>query len=243
MLFAMADQGSKEIIVFKSQDGEARIEVTTDYDTVWLSKEQMAQLFDRDRSVISRHIANIFNEGELEQKSNVQKMHISGADKPVEFFNLDVIISVGYRVKSGRGVEFRQWATKVLKQYLVEGFALNAARLRNAPGSLLELFKMQIQLWERQELINTEIQDEIKNIGERIMFIEAKITSTDENYFTIAGYCSMNKFPCPLHQAQEWGKAAAVLSRKRNIPTGTAHDERFGKVRTYHRDILKDVIK
>jgi hypothetical protein len=104
MFFAMADQGSKEIIVFKSQDGEARIEVTTDYDTVWLSKEQMAQLFDRDRSVISRHIANIFNEGELEQKSNVQKMHISGADKPVEFFNLDVIISVGYRVKSGRGV-------------------------------------------------------------------------------------------------------------------------------------------
>lgn len=166
-----------------------------------------------------------------------------GKTYQVEHYNLDVVISVGYRVKSGRGVEFRQWATKVLKQYLVEGCALNAARLKNAPGSLLELFKMQIQLWERQELINTEIQDEIKNIGEKIMSIEARITSTDENYFTIAGYCALKKTPCPLHQAKEWGKAATTLSRQRNIPIGTAHDERFGVVRTYHQDILKDVIK
>jgi hypothetical protein len=246
MLFAMADQGSKEIIVFKSQDGEARIEVTTDYDTVWLTQAQLVELFQRDKSVISRHLNNIFEEKELEKESVVANFATTAADGKtyqVDHYSLDVVISVGYRVKSRRGVEFRQWATRVLKQYLVEGYALNAARLKNAPGSLLELFKMQIQLWERQELINTEIQDEIKNVGEKILSIEAKITSADENYFTIAGYCAFKKIPCPLNQAKEWGKAATTLSRQRNIPTGTAHDERFGKVRTYHRDILKDVIK
>lgn len=242
----MIDQDSREVIVFESRDGEARIEVTTDYDTVWLTQTQLVELFQRDKSVISRHINNIFGEKELEKGSVVAKFATTAADEKtyqVEHYNLDVVISVGYRVKSSRGVEFRQWATKVLKQYLVEGYALNAARIKNAPGSLLELFKMQIQLWERQELINTEIQDEIKNIGEKIMSIEARITSTDENYFTIAGYCGLKKIPCPLDRAKEWGKVATTLSRQRNIPTGMAHDERFGVVRTYHQDILKDVIK
>lgn len=242
----MTDQDSREVIVFESRDGEARIEVTTDYDTVWLTQTQLVELFQRDKSVISRHINNIFGEKELEKEPVVANFATTAADGKtyqVEHYNLDVVISVGYRVKSSRGVEFRQWATKVLKQYLVEGYALNAARIKNAPGSLLELFKMQIQLWERQELINTEIQDEIKNIGEKIISIEARITSTDENYFTIAGYCGLKKIPCPLNQAKEWGKAATTLSRQRNVPTGTAHDERFGMVRTYHQDILKDVIK
>lgn len=238
----MEEQPSKNIVVFESQDGEAKLEVTTDYDTVWLSKQQMAQLFDRDRSVISRHINNIFKEEELNEKSNVQKMHVSYSDRPVDFYSLDVIISVGYRVKSKRGIEFRQWATKVLKQYLIEGYAVNDARISKAPGSLLDLFKMQVQLWERQELLNNEIQSEIKHLGEKIIEIESKIKSVDEGYYTIAGYCSLNKIPCPLHKAKEWGKAATKLSREKNTPTGTAHDERFGKVRTYHKDILKEVI-
>lgn len=149
----MADQDSREVIVFGSRDGEARIEVTTDYDTVWLTQTQLVELFQRDKSVISRRINNIFGEKELEKGSVVANFATTAADGKtyqVEHYNLDVVISVGYRVKSSRGVEFRQWATKVLKQYLVEGGALNAARIKNAQGSLLELFKMQIQLWERQ---------------------------------------------------------------------------------------------
>lgn len=232
----------KSVVLFESADGEAKLEVTTDYDNVWLSKEQMAQLFNRDRSVISRHINNIFKEEELPEKSNVQKMHVSYSDRPVDFYTLDVVISVGYRVKSKRGIEFRQWATKILKQYLIDGYALNEARIKNAPGSLLDLFKMQVRLWERQELLNTEIQEEIKTLGNKIISIEAKIKSVDEGYFTIAGYCSLNKIPCPLHKAKEWGKAATRLSREKGIPTGTVHDERFGKVRTYHQDILKQTI-
>lgn len=233
----------QEVIIFESTDGEAKLEVTTDYDTVWLSKEQMAQLFNRDRSVISRHINNIFQEKELEKKGNVQKMHVSYSDRPVEFYTLDVVISVGYRVKSKRGVEFRQWATKILKQYLLDGYAINETRIKNAPSSLLDLFKMQVQLWERQELLNTEIQVDIKKLGDKIIEIESKIKSVDDSYYTIAGYCSLNKIPCPLHKAKEWGKAATKLSREKNISTGTAHDERFGRVRTYHQDVLKNVIK
>ncbi len=246
----MEDQSqNKDIVVFESKDGEAHLEVTTDYDTVWLTKPQMGELFDRDRTVITRHINNIYKEGELDKDSTCAEfaqVQIEGGreiTRMVEHYNLDVIISVGYRVKSQRGIEFRQWATKILKQFLIEGYAVNEYRISKAPSSLLELFKMQVRLWERQELINTEIQDDIKNIGDKIIAIEAKIKSVDEGYYTIAGYCSLNKIPCPLHKAKEWGKAATALSRQKNIPTGTAHDERFGKVRTYHQDILKEVIK
>ena len=130
-----------------------------------------------------------------------------------------------------------------IKQYLIDGYALNDRRLQNAPSSLLDLFKMQVQLWERQELMNTELKDEITHIGKKIQSIESKIKSVDDGYYTIAGYCSLNKIPCPLHKAKEWGKIATKLSRQQIIDTGSAHDERFGRVRTYHQDILKEAIK
>lgn len=243
----MEDQSqNKDIVVFESEDGEAYLEVTTDYDTVWLTQAQIVELFQRNQSVISRHINNIFKEDELNKDLAVAKFATVAADGKtyqVDHYNLDVVISVGYRVKSKRGVEFRQWATRILRQFLIEGYAVNEYRISKAPSSLLELFKMQVRLWERQELLNTEIQDDIKKIGDKIISIEAKIKSVDEGYYTIAGYCSLKKIPCPLHKAKEWGKAATALSRQKDIPTGTAHDERFGKVRTYHQDILQEVIK
>ena len=245
----MSQPGHTDIILFQSNDGQAHLEVTTDYDTVWLTQAQLVDLFDRSKSVISRHINNIFKEQELDRGSTVAKfatVQIEGGrevQRSVDHYSLDVIISVGYRVKSKRGVEFRKWATKVLKQYLVQGFAVNEARIPKAPGSLLELFKMQVELWERQELMNTEIQSDIQSLGERILSIEAKIKSVDGNYYTIAGYCALKRIPCPLHKAKTWGKIATRLSREKEIPTGTAHDERFGKVRTYHKDILYIVIE
>ncbi len=113
----------------------AKIETTFDGDTVWLSKAQMAELFMRDRSVISRHIKNVFTEGELVQEGNVQVLHIPNSDKPVEFYSLDVIISVGYRVKSKRGIQFRIWATGILKEYMRKGFALDDERLKKSGGA------------------------------------------------------------------------------------------------------------
>ncbi|MDD4921278.1 MAG: RhuM family protein [Bacteroidales bacterium] len=122
-------QMENKIEIFKSNDNHVELQVQFDADTVWLSQEQIVVLFERDQSVISRHINNVFNEKELPKESNMQKMHIANSDKPVSFYNLDVIISVGYRVKSQRGTQFRQWATQRLKDYLVQGYAINEKRL------------------------------------------------------------------------------------------------------------------
>jgi hypothetical protein len=119
-----------KIELYQTKDGKTQVEVQFEHDTVWLNQDQLVHLFDRDQSVISRHINNIFKEGELDKKSNMQKMHIANSDKPVGYYNLDVIISLGYRVKSIRGTRFRQWATQRLKDYLVEGYAINENRLK-----------------------------------------------------------------------------------------------------------------
>lgn len=116
-----------EIILFENQD--VKLEVNMKDETVWLTQEQMARLFDRNIGVISRHIKNIFAENELDMESNLQKMQIPNSDKPVSFYSLDVIISVGYRVKSKNGIIFRKWANKILKDYLIKGYTVNQKRL------------------------------------------------------------------------------------------------------------------
>ena len=120
---------NSEIILFQSSDGEISLPVETGKRTVWLTQTQMAKLFDKERSVITKHINNALREGEICRESNVQFLHIANSNKPVTFYDLDVIISVGYRVKSQRGVEFRRWATDVLRRYIVEGVAENERRL------------------------------------------------------------------------------------------------------------------
>jgi len=112
-------------IVLYQPDETIRLEVRVEYETVWLTQAQMVQLFERDVSVISRHISNIFKEGELDKQSNLHFLQIPFSDKPVVNYSLDVIISVGYRVKSERGTQFRIWARGVLKEYLLKGFAIN----------------------------------------------------------------------------------------------------------------------
>ena len=116
--------GTNEIILYQP-DKTMKLEVRLENETVWLTQQQMADLFLRDRSVITKHINNIFKEKELEEISNVHFLHIASSDKPIKLFSLDVIISVGYRVKSLRGTQFRQWANKVLKEYLLRGYSVN----------------------------------------------------------------------------------------------------------------------
>ena len=125
------------MIIYTTEDGLAKIETTFDGDTVWLSIDQMAELFQRDRSVIGKHIRNIFKEGELQKESVWAKFAYTAADGKVydvDYYNLDVIISVGYRVKSKRGTQFRIWATNILKEYMRKGFAMDDERLRNLGG-------------------------------------------------------------------------------------------------------------
>ena len=131
------DSPKNSILIYTTEDGLTKIDTTFDGDTVWLSIDQMAELFQRDKSTISRHIRNIFAEGELERDSVVAKFATTAADGKtyqVEFYNLDVIISVGYRVKSKRGTQFRIWATGILKEYMRKGFALDDERLKNLGG-------------------------------------------------------------------------------------------------------------
>ncbi|WP_206215132.1 RhuM family protein [Adlercreutzia sp. ZJ138] len=121
-----------EIVIYESDDGQIQLDVQLDGETVWLSLDQLALLFDRDKSTISRHIKNIFSEGELEAQLVVAKYATTARDGKtyqVDYYNLDVIISVGYRVKSQQGVRFRQWATDVLRRYVIEGRAENECRL------------------------------------------------------------------------------------------------------------------
>lgn len=122
-----------EVVLYRLPDGTVELDVRLDGETVWLTQEQMSLLFGRERSVITKHVRNVFKEGELEEKSNVHFLHIAGSDKPVGFYNLDVVISVGYRVKSPRGTQFRIWATRTLREHLVRGYTLHHQRFeRNA---------------------------------------------------------------------------------------------------------------
>ncbi|NKQ37564.1 MAG: virulence RhuM family protein [Chloroflexi bacterium] len=118
-------QVDNQLILYQTADGETRIQVTMQDGTVWLTQKQMVELFQRDKSVVSRHVNNVFKEGELERESNMQFLHIANSDKPVAFYNLDVVISVGYRAKSHRGTQFRIWATKTVREYLVKGFVID----------------------------------------------------------------------------------------------------------------------
>lgn len=153
-----------EVIIYQAEDGKTALEVQLDQETVWLSQAQLVDLFQRDQSVVSRHIRNVFKEGELDEKSNMQKMHIANSDKPVVFYNLDVIISVGYRVKSQRGTQFRQWATRILREHLVKGYTLNEQRLREERVKLLEMQRA-VDLLSR----TLEQQQLVSDIGQEVL--------------------------------------------------------------------------
>jgi len=133
---------NSEIIIYQTDDGKTRVDVRMENETVWLALNQMAELFQRDKSVISRHIKNIFDEGELAEQGTVAKYATVQTEgertvaREIEFYNLDVIIAVGYRVKSLRGTQFRRWATGVLREYLVKGFSMNDELLKNMGGGV-----------------------------------------------------------------------------------------------------------
>ena len=131
-----------KIVIYQTEDGQTQIDVRLENETVWLNTNQMALLFEREDSNIRRHIINVFKDGELEKDKNVHFLHVNGIKKPVPFYNLDVIISVGYRVKSKRGTAFRIWARKVLKEYMVKGYAVNERIRHEQIGELRQLVGM-----------------------------------------------------------------------------------------------------
>ena len=159
----MADRG--EIIIYQTPDGETQLDVRLEKETVWLTQQQMSVLFGKDQSVIARHIRNIFKEQELDEKSNMQILHNTLYKyKPTAVYNLDVIISVGYRVKSQNGVVFRRWANSILKQYLINGYAVNQKRIEQL-GEVIRLLKRtQDALDSKQVLSVIEHYNEALNL-------------------------------------------------------------------------------
>ncbi len=189
-----------DVIIYQTEDGVTKIEVSFKEDTVWLTQAQIAELFQRERSVISKHISNVFSEGELEEKSNVQNLHIASSDKPVKLYNLDVIISVGYRVKSLRGVHFRRWATARLKEYMLKGFTMDDERLKSLGGG---------NYWK-------ELLDRIRDIrsSEKVMYrqvLDLYATSVDYDPHSKESLTFFKIVQNKLHFAAHGHTAAEVI--------------------------------
>lgn len=145
-----------EIIIFEAEDKSITLPVSVKNDTVWLSANQMAVLFERDEKTIRKHINNVFLEKEVDQENNTQKMRVDGVKQPVSFYTLDVIISVGYRVKSKRGVEFRRWANSVLKEYIIRGYAVNHNRMNQLNEVIRVMKRVEDSLDTKQVLTVVE---------------------------------------------------------------------------------------
>jgi len=192
-----------EIIIYQTDDGLSKIEVNLKNETVWLSIDQMAELFQRDRSVIGKHVRNIFKEGELVKDSVWAKFAYTAADGKVydvDFYNLDVIISVGYRVKSIRGTQFRIWANSVLKEYIIKGFAMDDDRLKGNGGG---------NYWK-------ELLDRIRDIrsSEKVLYrqvLDLYATSVDYNPKSEESIKFFKIVQNKLHYAAHGHTAAEVI--------------------------------
>lgn len=195
-----------EIIIYQSDDGLTKINVNMQNETVWLSLDQMAELFQRDKSTISRHIKNVFEEGELLREATVAKfatVQIEGdrqVSREIDYYNLDVIISVGYRVKSQRGVQFRIWATERLREYLIKGFTMDDERLKGNGGG---------NYWK-------ELLDRIRDIrsSEKVLYrqvLDLYATSVDYNPHSEESVKFFKIVQNKLHYAAHGHTAAEVI--------------------------------
>lgn len=204
----MDSKQNSQLILYQTADGETQIQVILQNETVWLTQKELADLFQRDKSVISRHIQNVFNEGELEAEATVakiatvQKEGDRSITREIDYYNLDVIISVGYRVKSHRGTQFRIWATQTLRDYLVKGFVMNDARLAGDEGNYFD------ELVERVRHIRTsekQFYRKVLDIFATSIDYDTKTAQAQAFFATV-----QNKFHYAIH-----GRTAAELITER----------------------------
>ena len=147
-------------------DGNVKLEAAVENESIWLRQSDIAKIFGKERSVITRHINNILKDKEVDEKSIVQKMHIANSDKPVKFYSLDIVLAVGYRTNSAKAIKFRRWATKILKEYLLKGYALDRERLQKEKLRELEQTIAAIKrAVENRALSNDEAKGFIEIIG------------------------------------------------------------------------------
>ena len=183
-----------EIVKFVDNGFELEVNVSPEENTVWLSQAEMSMLFDRDISVISRHIKNVLSEGECDEKSNLLFLQIPSSDKPTVLYSLDVIISVGYRVKSKRGVVFRRWATSVLRQYLLRGYALDSSRTLVTNENYLNLLNV----------VNDMKSSQI-SLEERVGKLESKYPELNNYVFACGQMYDATSFLCRIMEKARSG--------------------------------------
>ena len=203
-----------KIIIYQTDGGQTAIDVRLENETVWLNTNQMAMLFDREESNIRRHVTNVFKEGELERENNVHFLHVNGVKKPVPYYTLDVIISVGYRVKSQRGTQFRIWANRVLKDYLVKGYAVNERIHKEQIGELRQLVGMLGRTIQNQPLLSTDETNALFDVVTDYTYALDTLDSYDYQRLTINDTTSEAPFHATYDNAMQ-----AICSLK----------ERFGE--------------
>jgi len=221
------ENNQNAFILFKTEDEKISVDVRFEEETVWLSQEQMAVLFERDRTVIVKHIANIFSEGELDEKSNVHFLHIPNSDKPVKFYNLNVIISVGYRVKSMRGTQFRIWATQRLNEYIRKGFTMDDERIKKLGGG---------SYWK-------ELLQRIRDIraSEKVFYrqvLDIYATSLDYDSKADVSIDFFKKVQNKIHYAVHGQTAAEVIYNRADAEKEFMGLITFPGIRPYMKDVV-----
>ena len=183
-----------QIVIYQTEDGQTQIDVRLEKETVWLTTAQMSLLFDREESNIRRHVINVFKEGELERDNNVQKIHVNGVKKPVPIYNLDVIISVGYRVKSKSGTAFRIWARNVIKDYLLKGYAVNQRIHSKQIAELRQLVQMVGRTIQNQQLDTNDENKALFDIVVNYTYALDTLDNYDYQRLTIGETTQEEKF-------------------------------------------------
>lgn len=192
-----------KIVIYQTEDGQTQIDVRLENDTVWLNTNQMSILFDREESNIRRHIINVFKEGELDKENNVHFLHVNGVKKPVPFYTLDVIISVGYRVKSQRGVRFRQWANIILKDYLIKGYAVNQRIHKEQIGELRQLVGMLGRTIQNQSLMTDDETNALFEVVTDYTYALDTLDNYDYERLTIDKTTQEDKFHATYENAMQ----------------------------------------
>ena len=193
---------NNQIVIYQTEDGQTTLDVRMDENTVWLSQAQMAELFQKNQSVIARHISNVFTEGELEQNSNMQILHNTFSKyKPTKVYSLDVIISVGYRVKSQRGTQFRIWANRILKDYLLKGYAVNRNIQLQHYTELKQLVGVLERTVKQQEILSgDEASDLISVVSDYTLALET-LDKYDYQQLEVADTTNEQKFRATYENA------------------------------------------
>jgi prophage maintenance system killer protein len=216
-----------KIVIYQTEDGQTQIDVRLENDMVWLNVAQMSELFDKEESNIRRHVLNAFREGELERdENNVHFLHVNGVKKPVPFYSLDVIISVGYRVKSKRGTAFRIWARKILKEYLIKGYAVNERIHKEQIGELRQLVGMLGRTIQSQPLLSTDETDALFEVVTDYTYALDTLDNYDYERLTIDKTTKQESFHATYENAME---AISGLREKFGGSTlfGNEKDESF----------------